>query len=150
MGAAEMRIVFAISLNFACLAFAGGSSAQEKQCPLKQTPIFGADGLSMPDCIAAHELHAICATGSADDARLAKAVISKCEAGFASRLDAPQRRIYRQLGDACQFANAHATRAARSFGGAMCRERIAAAYFADSAAGPITRPPDVKTSPPKP
>lgn len=139
---------YAIALAGGFLLAAAGSLAADRTCPLGRAPIFGEDFLSMPDCIAAHDLHAACALGTAGDAKLAAAVVSKCESGFAARLDAAQRRVYARRGTACRAAYGDAPESKRIFAGAMCQEALAAAYFKDSVAGTIARPPPWSGPPP--
>lgn len=139
-----MRCGFAIALAFA----AETAPADESKCPPAGAAVFSADLLSIPDCIAAHDLHRDCARAPQDDVSIAGGVTAKCEAGFLSRLSGEPLRIYVERGASCDAANVGASPPARALESAMCREDLASAYFRDSVSGPIMRAPQWVVPPP--
>jgi hypothetical protein len=135
-----MRIhSFAIAIVFG-LAMTGGALADD-QCPKGNAPIFEDDLKAVRDCIAAHKLHDTCAWGSSGDAGFSQVVIDKCEAGFLSKLDKAQKRIYDARGKTCEKKYERETDSMSTFQTSMCLEGLAATYFTAAASGSLKQTP---------
>jgi hypothetical protein len=130
---------FAIAIVFG-LSLTGGVLAED-QCPKGSAPIFEDDLKAVPDCIAAHKLHDTCAWGSSGDAGLSQVVIDKCEAGFLSKLDKAQKRVYDARSKSCEKKYTHETDSMSTFQTSMCLEGLAATYFSAAASGPLKQTP---------
>jgi hypothetical protein len=82
-----------------------------------------------PNCVAAYKIIEDCNFGASGDVPTAGAVQEKCEAGFASRIDAAQKRAYAHKIAVCdrKYAKEDGTMY-RAFE-AFCRAEAAVAYW---------------------